>query len=340
MNHPLVDAIDQAYVDQHPERDKPFRRHLGGSMIGRDCDRELYYSFRWFQRPSFAGRMLRLFDRGHKEEFRFVAYLRSVGIEVQEYAQCLWFNEITGEYKATDWDVDTSGGMGAFVTVSGEYHVDAAKKKGIELKQWRIEDVMGHFGGSLDGISKAPFDIPILKHEEGRLPVDTGKVIPAGEPFLDEFKTHNTKSFVHLVANGVEKSKPTHYVQMQTYMGKRGLKYGLYMGVNKNDDSLHIQALELDPAVAVESVNRAKKIIHANRMPDRIGKHAAHFQCKFCDYVKPCHYGDMSRVDKNCRTCVNSVPVENGDWHCKKWDAIIPVDSVIKGCDSHQVITD
>jgi hypothetical protein len=61
------------------------RKHLGGSMIGRECNRELWYSFRWAITPKHDGRLLRLFDRGHKEEFRFVEWLRNIGVTVWEY---------------------------------------------------------------------------------------------------------------------------------------------------------------------------------------------------------------------------------------------------------------
>lgn len=58
------------------------RPHLGASLIGRECERELWYTFRWAKKPSFDGRMLRLFDRGQKEEARFIEELRGIGAEV------------------------------------------------------------------------------------------------------------------------------------------------------------------------------------------------------------------------------------------------------------------
>lgn len=344
-DHPLVEKIDIAYVEQHPERDKPFRAHLGGSMIGRECDRELFYSFRWFLRPAFAGRMLRLFDRGHKEEFRFVAYLRSVGIEVNEYSETLWLAP-TGDYLKTparfsDTPPTEPEIEATCEDVTGQpYHMEAAKEQGVELKQWRIEGVDGHFGGSLDGIARAPFDLPIWYYREGSLPQDTGRVLPAGEKFLLEFKTHNTKSFAHLIANGVEKSKPVHWTQMQTYMGKRDLKYALYMAVNKNDDSLFVQVIERDDTVAPRSEERASKIIYGEKLPDRIAKNAANFGCKFCDFVRVCHYSEFNRVDRNCRSCKHASPVADGKWQCGKWAAIIPSDAILTGCDSHEIITD
>lgn len=60
------------------------RQHLGASIIGRECERELWLSFRWARNPDFDGRLLRLFNRGHREEEVFVAELRAVGAIVHE----------------------------------------------------------------------------------------------------------------------------------------------------------------------------------------------------------------------------------------------------------------
>ena len=58
------------------------RSHLGASLIGRQCARALWYSFRWYAPSHFDGRMMRLFNRGHLEEMRFIALLKMIGCEV------------------------------------------------------------------------------------------------------------------------------------------------------------------------------------------------------------------------------------------------------------------
>lgn len=60
------------------------RAHLGASIIGNECERALWYSFRWVTRVQHEGRLLRLFRRGHDEENYFVADLRRIGVEVLE----------------------------------------------------------------------------------------------------------------------------------------------------------------------------------------------------------------------------------------------------------------
>ena len=77
----VLDAIDAWRVgtaDQEP------RAHLGASAIGHRCERRLWYAFRWVGRETFDARMLRLFDRGQREEATFVEELRGAGVEVLE----------------------------------------------------------------------------------------------------------------------------------------------------------------------------------------------------------------------------------------------------------------
>ncbi len=76
-----IKAIVQHYEDN---QDDSFRSHLGGSIIGRPCDRALWYTFRWCSDVKHGGQLLRLFQTGHLAEERFVADLRSIGIKVFE----------------------------------------------------------------------------------------------------------------------------------------------------------------------------------------------------------------------------------------------------------------
>ena len=110
-------ALEQAQETSH-------RMHLGASEIGKPCDRSLWYKFHWAQKKIWDGRMLRLFARGHKEEERFVAYLRAVGITV--------------------WDANP----------------DNPTKPDGSVNQIRVSDHAGHFGGSLDGIASHLLEFP------------------------------------------------------------------------------------------------------------------------------------------------------------------------------------
>ena len=75
----VMPHIGDAY---RSEEEVGFRSHLGASLIGRECGRELWYGFRWTMKARFSGRMNRLFNRGHMEEGRFIAILLTIGCEV------------------------------------------------------------------------------------------------------------------------------------------------------------------------------------------------------------------------------------------------------------------
>ena len=59
-----------------------FRSHMGASLIGGECARAIWYGWRWATKPKFPGRILRLFNRGHLEEARFIALLLLIGVQV------------------------------------------------------------------------------------------------------------------------------------------------------------------------------------------------------------------------------------------------------------------
>ena len=61
------------------------REHLGASLIGAECDRYLWQSFRWVALPQFEGRILRLFDTGTREEARvFGCPLQRICVHIKQ----------------------------------------------------------------------------------------------------------------------------------------------------------------------------------------------------------------------------------------------------------------
>lgn len=74
-----VQAIYAHYVKMRKNEHRP---HLGGSQIGNECSRALWYQFRHMDAPVFDGRQLRLFETGDREEARIVANMRAIGVTV------------------------------------------------------------------------------------------------------------------------------------------------------------------------------------------------------------------------------------------------------------------
>lgn len=270
----IDEACVRLYSDGH-------RKHLGGSLIGDPCARKLWSVFRWLKQEQFSGRMYRLFNRGHREEERFVAWLREIGCEVQEFE-----NVVDGE--------------------------------GTQI---RISGVNGHFGGSLDGRLKLPerYNVP-------------------EQVMLAEFKTSGTGSgFQKLRDNGVEMAKPLHFAQMSVYGNKYGYRYAIYLCINKNDDDLIVEVVKLNWELGKTLEDKAHDIINSEVPPPKISQTPTAFQCRYCHFSPICHEGEIP--EKNCRSCVHAVPIENKQWGCRKFNSIIPEDFIPKGCDDWTPIT-
>ena len=274
MKIPESEHNIQALIDKHHEAIAEVPRpHLGASTLGHVCDRWLWLSFRWAVQPSFPGRILRLFRRGHQEEANIISDLRAIGIDVRK--------------------------------VSSQHRVDFGS----------------HVFGSLDAIiDKGVPEAPKSKH-------------------IAEFKTHSKKSFDALAKDGVEKSKPEHFVQMQVYMAGTGIDRALYLAVCKDDDRIHTERVKFDKDVAGKAIERGQRIALTDRMPEPISSDASWYQCKFCDAHEFCHQSKTTK-HVNCRTCAMATPLSDSTWHCAKWDDVIPVDAQHNGCDHHVIHPD
>lgn len=259
-----IDEWCQVQYDDGP------RSHLGASIIGHECERFIWFGFRWMYREVFSGRMQRLFQRGHLEEERIIEWLTGIGFTIKQ------------------------------VNVDGH--------------QFRIAFAAGHGGGSSDGI--------------GELPARYGNFAP----ILLEFKTQKDKKFGILQGSGVQKEKPMHYIQASVYGRRLGLQYCLYIAVNKENDDLNVELIELDWSLADAETTKAEKIINSKFPPPRISDNASFWTCKMCPANPICHMA--APVVKNCRSCINAEPLEGKQWRCNKWLAVIPEAEIPKGCEA------
>lgn len=80
--HTTPETIRRIYEHYQNKRKNEHRPHLGGSQIGNECSRALWYQFRHAWSPNFDGRLLRLFETGDREEDRIVRNLRDIGVKV------------------------------------------------------------------------------------------------------------------------------------------------------------------------------------------------------------------------------------------------------------------
>lgn len=81
-SQPTVDAIFRHYETMRRPSAGSYR--LGVGSIGIECERALWYSFRWVSQEVFDGKKLRLFETGNREETRMITDLKNAGINVSE----------------------------------------------------------------------------------------------------------------------------------------------------------------------------------------------------------------------------------------------------------------
>ena len=124
----------------------PFRNHMGASGIGDQCLRKVWYGFRWVTKPTFPARVLRLFNRGHLEEGRFIALLLAIGCKVvQQDSQGRQFtiSESGGHFGGSgdgvvfdlpDLDPNTPA-LSEFKTASDK-KFKVFKKEGVKKANW------------------------------------------------------------------------------------------------------------------------------------------------------------------------------------------------------------
>jgi hypothetical protein len=188
---------------------------------------------------------------------------------------------------------------------------------GIKLANNNLEVNFGcHVAGTADGII------------EGGVPE-----APKSRHVL-ECKTHSLKSFNDLEKNGVEKAHPKHYVQCQLYMLGHNVNRALYYSVCKDDDRIHVERLRLDKGFAEKQVTRGHRIAMSERMPPPLSTNPTWYKCKMCAGHDFCFTSKLTK-EVNCRTCAHVTPKEDSTFECALWDAQIPNDHQLTGCECH-----
>ncbi|MBO9492124.1 hypothetical protein J7384_17310 [Endozoicomonas sp. G2_1] len=273
-----ADIVQAIYKNYQTRFNGEFRPHLGASMGGHQCLRHLYYNFRHAISIEHDGRLLKLFQRGHKEEFTFADELNRVG-----------FRLLT---------TDPNG------------------------NQFRLtSQINTHISGSGDGFAE------VLTEQFEHFDLNEWVVV--------EMKTHNDKSFTKLEKEGVEKSKPLHFTQMQLYMKWSQLSKALYIAVNKNTDALYVEVVHFQQEHADHYENRMVSVASSKTIPIRLHEDPSHFECRFCDHYAICHT-EKYPLNVTCRTCAHIEPKPDGTWDCNyRNEQNLHPDLMTVGCKSH-----
>jgi len=160
------------------------------------------------------------------------------------------------------------------------------REAGFELKtenangyQFGFVSAGGRFKGHADGV--------IVGWQAGKGPA------PCTFPALWENKALNAKNFAAVVRNGIKKTKPVYYAQVQLYMHYLDLTEHpcVFTVINADTMELHVELIHFDPEECQRMIDRAVRIIentdHGTQMP-RAFNDPDGFGCRFCDYKNKC----------------------------------------------------
>lgn len=193
-----------------------------------------------------------------------------------------------------------------------------AREEGYEIwgDQQDLELLDGKLGGHCDGQIKNIPEAPKTTH-------------------VLELKTLNDKSWKDSQKNGVQKSKPVYYTQMQLYMKALKLDRALFVAINKNDCQYYIERVKIDRDHIDEQLNRTIDVFDSPVLLPRISDRISYYACGWCQYKDICH--NNMPIRKTCRSCIGSKYVKGTVWNCflKKKD--LSRDDQIKACDEYQI---
>jgi len=198
-------------------------------------------------------------------------------------------------------------------------------------EQFVVHALGGHFSGHMDGCALGVPEAPKTWH-------------------VTEFKTSAAKYFAKLIKSGVQAEFPTHYGQMQAYMGLTKMKRALYLARNKDTDHLYSERVKFMVGHFDCLMARAEKIIRTNKPPERAYGRSDDYRCRYCDAHNLC-WGNIDEAavnipHRNCETCCHSTPELDGAykdsdkavWTCNKQNREITITERANGCDGHLLL--
>jgi len=238
----MKEKIYKAWEQAESKKDK--RDYLGISECGHPCDKYVWLAYHVPELKELpGGRVLRMFDRGHREEEVIVNDLKSIG-----------------------WNLDR--------VLDNQMTVYACER---------------YLKGHPDGVGR---------YEE--------------KVYLLEFKTAGDSSFKKLFkSRNILKWNRKYYTQVQIYMRCLGLKYCMFIVVNKNDDDMITIEVDFEDDYAEREIARVKRIVESSEAPEKCEN-----ECYFCPFSELCDEETIPNL-RTCKNCVNFT-ADDGQIKCEK----------------------
>lgn len=194
----------------------------------------------------------------------------------------------------------------------------------ITYKQFVFKDVEGHLKGKVDGFITGLLQAPKKKH--------ILEIKGVSDKKLSEFRS--IKNSVG-EKSALQKWNIVYYKQAQFYMHYANINRHYTVIGSAGARAYDSCRTEYDQSFAIRHIETSRRIIMDNSLPDRISKDPAFYLCKMCPAAAICHGGELPNRD--CRTCIHSQPIENGSWHCDRWNKKL---EGFEACPTHKYIPD
>lgn len=246
-------------------------------------------------------------DESPQTPSRFIPY-SAIGNKCGRAIQYSWHWASSGFInKRTKRIFDLGNALEAMIVADLEAHGMIVTRQ-----QENVFGFAGVWKGKIDGvITKVP-GAPVVEH-------------------LLEIKTMNDKNFKAIVKEGLKKSKPGYYAQIQSYMKKLNLTRALLVCYNKNDSSYYLERIKADYEYQEELSHKETIIATSESLLPKIGNGSpSWYECKFCNNWGVC-WGEVE-INHNCRTCEHSDVHNDNRWHCNFHGKDLDYDEQAKGC--------
>lgn len=153
------------------------------------------------------------------------------------------------------------------------------RTEGKDGKQFGFEVAGGRIAGHADGV--------FIDGPEGWGPF----------PRLWENKVLGAKGWNKVSKEKVKKAYPVYYAQIQLYQAylKLSENPAVFTALNADTMEVYAEEVEFDPKEAQAISDRAVMILKAcdaGELLPRLSDDPAWFECKWCDYLQRCHYGN------------------------------------------------
>lgn len=189
-------------------------------------------------------------------------------------------------------------------------------------KQFGFRDLGGHLAGNCDGVIVGLLQAPVTPH-------------------VWEHKVCNEKKFIELhkakqtvgEKGALKKWDAIYYAQAQLYMHYLDLtRHYLTVTTPGNRAEMSCRT-DYDFEFAARTISRAKRMIFDRRPLSRVSENPGWYLCQWCQHRGNCHDNTLPAV--NCRTCIHSTPMEDGQWHCARFGKTLTLDEQRSGCGAH-----